>query len=367
MIQMSVFDKILIKSEYKDGDIPKLYETLHNKRELNKNSDCLSLLKTMNLLKINQFKFKNFLNGGQGAITALYIDDNGIKCVIKFLIAPRYDEEYQNFVSEYGALLNLTHNKFKYNASPKVIINFTQLKKMPIYYFGVEFIEGITLKDLIVKKPIPWNWEEVISLMQRISLALYEINMNRIIHRDLHPGNIIITRENHKCRIDEEEPGIRIIDFGNKVNWGGELFGDEHTGNAFRFEGSITSWSPEYILDRKRDNGIEQDIWSLGVITFLLLTGEYPINVSNISELFIKYKNFCIHMKINLLKDIPEPILYIIKRMLDENPSSRIAIGPLTKVLSDIVHNDILNAELAYLKTYLEYDGQPEDPLDYIY
>jgi len=89
MRQMSVFDNILIKSEYKDGHITKVYEPLSQKRELNKNSDCFSLLK-----KINQFKFTNFLNGGQGAITALHTDDNGIKCVIKFLIAPRHDEEY---------------------------------------------------------------------------------------------------------------------------------------------------------------------------------------------------------------------------------------------------------------------------------
>jgi len=364
---MSVFDKILIKSEYKDGQITKAYEPLYNKRELNKNSDCFSLLKKMNLLKINQFKFTDFLNGGQGAITALYSDDNGIKCVIKFLIAPRHDEEYQSFVSEYGALLHLTHNKFKYNASPKVIINFTQLKKMPIYYFGIEFIEGITLKDLIARKPIPWQWKEVIALIQRISLALYEVTVNRIIHRDLHPGNIIITRENHKCTIDEEEPCIRIIDFGNKVNWGGELFGDEHTGNAFRFEGSITSWSPEYVLDRKRNNDTVQDIWSLGIISFLLLTGKYPIEVTNISELFTKYKNFSIHMENHLLLHLPDIITHIINRMLEENPNHRIVIGPLTKVLSDIIHKDLLNAEPAYLKKYLEYDGQPEDPLDYIY
>lgn len=365
---MSVFDEILIKSEYKDGFISKEFVALSDIRELNKNCDCLALLKKMNLLKINQFKFTNFLSGGQAAMTALYADDNGIKCVVKFLIAPRHDEEYQSFVNEYGALLKLTHNTFKYNASSKVIIDFKQLKKMPIYYFGIEFIDGITLKDLIRKEPsIPWKWEKVINIMQRISLALYEINMNRIIHRDIHPGNIIITDENHKCNINEKEPCIRIIDFGNKVNWGGELFGDEHTGNAFRFEGAITSWSPEYVLDRKRDNDIEQDIWSLGVITFLLLTGEYPVNVSNISELFTKYKNFFIHMKIHLLKDIPDPIVHIIKRMLDENPNSRIAIGPLTKVLSDLVHNNILNADPVYLKKYLEYDGQPEDPLNYIY
>ena len=71
-------------------------------------------------------------------------------------------------------------------------------------------------------------------------------------------------------------------------------------------------------------------------------------------------------MENHLLLHLPDTIIHIIYRMLEKNPNHRILIGPLTKVLSDVVHNDILNADPAYLIKYLKHDGQPEDPFDYM-
>ena len=323
--------------------------------------------------EIDNYKFTRFFDDGQAAMTALYEKENNEKCVFKFLITPRNNNEYQGFVGEYGSLLNLTHNKFKYSGAPKVIVDFMQVNKLPVYYFGIEYIEGITLKEIIENDPLPWAWEKTMNIVQRISLSLYEISMNRIIHRDLHPGNIIILDDKDGCTIDkkysidDEDPFIRILDFGNKVNWGGELFGDVYNGDAFRLEGAITSWSPEYILDRESANDTAQDVWSLGVITFYLLTGQYPITVLSISDILTKYKNLSIQIDYHLLSNMPNALCHMILRMLETNPNKRIGIGPLSGILSEIVHKDLLNGDEEDTIYRVENFGNLGDPLDYIY
>ena len=280
---------------------------------------------------------------------------------------PRNENEYQNFVSEYAALKKLTYNKFKYKSSPKILLDFEQHMDFPIYYFGMEYIEGISLEELIKRDPLPWKWEKATNIIQRLSLALLEVNANHIIHRDLHPGNIIITEEDNQCHIDADEPFIRILDFGNKVNWFGELLGDRYLGDSFRLEGAITAWSPEYILDRTKDNDIAQDVWSLGIIFYKLLTDRYPIEVNNISELVDKYRDGAISINWYLLKDIPLPIIHILKRMLNFRSNTRIDIGPLSRLLSDIIFEDMLNWDPEYLEEYLSVDGLVKDPLEDIY
>lgn len=352
---MSIFDEIVINKKLEDDTIITKSINLSLLREYNNNSKPEDLLCQVGLLKINGYQFKNFLGGGQAAMTALYENENNEKCVFKFLFTPRNNDEYQNFVSEYGSLLKLTYNKF------------------PVYYFGIEYIDGTTLKEIIENDPLPWEWGKAMNIAQRISLALYEVNMNIIIHRDLHPGNIIILNDkdgctiNKKYKIDEKDPFVRIIDFGNKVNWGGELFGDIYNGDAFRFEGAITSWSPEYVLDRERTNDIVQDIWSLGVITFYLLTGKYPIDVSSISDMLKKYRLLSIHIDYHLLSNTPRPLYYIIKRMLESNPDQRIGTGPLSGALSEIVHTDLLNKKEEDAIYRLKNFGNLGDPLEDIY
>lgn len=370
---MSIFDEIVINRKLEDDTIITKSINLSLLREYNNNSKPEDLLGQVGLLKINGYQFKNFLGGGQAAMTALYENEKNEKCVFKFLFSPRNNDEYQNFVSEYGSLLKLEYTKIKYIATPKIIVKFTQVNKFPVYYFGIEYINGTTLKEIIENDPLPWEWKKAMNIAQRISLALYEVNMNRIIHRDLHPGNIIILNDqdgctiNKKYKIDEEDSFVRIVDFGNKVNWGGELFGDIYNGDAFRFEGAITSWSPEYVLDRERTNDIAQDIWSLGVITFYLLTGKYPINVSSISDMLKKYRHLHIHIDYHLLSNTPHSLYYIIKRMLESNPDQRIGTGPLSGALSEIVHTDLLNEKEEDVIYRLKNFGNLGDPLEDIY
>lgn len=365
---MNLFDRILISSSTEDGKTTSKYLNVSRYRRFNDKTDINDFLKSFNLNKIEDFSYKESLGSGKAALTALFENTSGEECVIKFLFMPRNESEYQSFVNEYAALMQLMHKKIQYNATPKIIINFKQYMDFPIYYFGMEFIKGTTLENLISLKPLPWNWKVGTNIILRISLALYEVNINRIIHRDLHPGNIIITKSFYSvCRINKDEPYVRILDLGNKVNWGGELFGDKYLGDNFRLEGAITSWSPEYILDRKKDNDIAQDIWSLGVIFYKLMTNKFPIEVTNISDLLTKYKNTGIHIDWYLLQNIPEPLFHIIKRMLDPNPNTRIRIGPLTNLLDKLMFDDMLDWDKDYLRDYLSKDGLVEDPLDYIY
>jgi serine/threonine protein kinase len=111
-----------------------------------------------------------------------------------------------------------------------------------------------------------------------------------------------------------------------------------------------------------------QDIWALGVIFFHLLSGTYPIYAKSISELISKYLKGEKSIQWNKLpKDIPYPIIFLLKRMLEFDHNKRINTGPLTRICYDIRYSDLLNKNPNYINDYLNKDGQVDDPLDYIY
>lgn len=108
-------------------------------------------LEIFELSTIGEYNYKEKIGCGQAGLTAIYENDDS-EIVIKFLVVPRNDEEYQSFVSEYAALKKMKINIQDFLAVPKIKVDFNQYQNMPIYYFGMKYIEGITLKEFIKEK-----------------------------------------------------------------------------------------------------------------------------------------------------------------------------------------------------------------------
>lgn len=370
--QINPFDDICISRSYNEqsGTVESEYINISSFRNFNDSIDITSFLGGLGLLQINDYTFRSPMNGGQASLTLLY-ENEDMKCIVKILVSPRNNEEYQSFVSEYAALKKLEMQQIQdFKACPNILIDFSQKNNMPVYYFGMEFLEGETLKSLIDEEPLPWSWEKSLNVTHRIAIALSEIHIQGFVHRDLHPGNILInnteeTYDGHRLT----ELGIRILDLGNRANSAADLFGIPNHDDLYRPKGAVTSWSPEYLLNRGELIGTKQDIWSLGIIFYHLLTNKYPIQAENISDLIEKYNSgsLSINWAPILSLQLPRPIQHLLRRMLDFNQNTRIHTGPVTRICYDIRFEQLLDSNEDYITGYLEVDGQVDDPLDYIY
>jgi len=360
-------------------------ELLINKNEIEKKikeitpneKDFQILIKKASLEEINNYKFVKFINKGNASSTAIYKNKKAEKIIVKFLIAPRNSDELSAFCNEYYAQYFINNKNMQgFQAVPKIKIHLKKATNFPILFFGMEYIEGKSLKDLINEKKdynkFPLHWKDALNIIHRIAITLSEIHVNGFVHRDLHPGNIIILADKETYQGNNLiDTSIRILDLGNRSSWSIELINpDEYNKqeDKYRPKGSITSWSPEYLLRRNKVIGMAQDIWALGVMFFYLLSGTYPIYAKSISELISKYLKGEESIQWNKLpKNLPYPILFLLKRMLEFNHNKRINTGPLTRICYDIRFSNLLEKEPEYIEYYLNKDGQIDDPLEWIY
>jgi len=175
-----------------------------------------------------------------------------------------------------------------------------------ILYFAMEYIDGVTMADLI-KKGDKFNTLKGLSYLITICEALDFVNQNNIIHRDIKPANIMIN----------EKGIVKIVDFGvAKIV---DVNGDDNKKEGI--VGSPYYISPEAIDGRQLD--VRSDIYSLGASFYHAFTGSPPFDGTNAEEVLTK------HMEqelIPLRKRNPKvsPALgKIIEKMMSKQPEKR--------------------------------------------
>ncbi|HEY0405593.1 MAG TPA: protein kinase [Pyrinomonadaceae bacterium] len=153
---------------------------------------------------------------------------------------------------------------------PNIVKVYDYIAAEQIYYIVMEYVEGRSLSSLLARESNPLPTERALDLFEQILKALtYAQNFNYrdqneslhhgLIHRDLKPGNILVTADDR----------VKITDFGIV-----KLVGSEHSGTLSGAYGSPEYVSPEQAQDREVD--IRSDIYSLGIILYEMLTGEPP-------------------------------------------------------------------------------------------
>jgi len=128
-----------------------------------------------------------------------------------------------------------------------------------VYFIVMEYVDGVTLKELI-KKRAPFGSEEVLSVAIQIADALSHAHKNGIIHRDIKPQNIIVTKDGV----------VKVTDFGIARN------ADAETTTSSGAMGSVHYFSPEQARGKFVD--FRSDIYSLGIVMFEMATGSLPFD-----------------------------------------------------------------------------------------
>lgn len=174
------------------------------------------------------------------------------------------------------------------------------------YYLITEYCSGGELFQEIVDNA-PFSETIAANIMYQIFSAVnYCHNMN-IIHRDLKPENILIEKKEGK------RYNIKIIDFGTAKIY-------EKNKSETKVIGSSYYIAPEVLTENYNQMC---DLWSCGVILFILLSGKPPFSGKNDSIILEKIKIGKYNMQIKQFENISNEAKDLITNLLQKNPSKR--------------------------------------------
>jgi eukaryotic-like serine/threonine-protein kinase len=187
-------------------------------------------------------------------------------------------------------------------------------------YYAMELVEGETLETL-VRRDGPLDSKVALEIAIQITQALMAAAAHGLIHRDLKPGNIMLTRGG----TDAAELHVKIIDFGLAkaiADAGGEP--DLTQG---QFVGTPNFASPEQFGSGPVD--VRSDIYSLGATLWFALTGKTPFAGRNIEEIRRAQKLAALPTEQLKAAHVPPFLRSLLKSMLALEPAARPGVHDL--------------------------------------
>lgn len=173
-------------------------------------------------------------------------------------------------------------------------------------YLTMELVEGPPLRKLLERGPLPL--EDAIRIAIEIFEGLEALHALQIVHRDVKPGNILLT------------PGheVKLADFGLARRLGRE---ETQITRAEGVVGTLDYLSPEQA--RGAEVGPESDLYSVGVVLFEILTGELPYTRSSDLGALLAHLHATPKDVRELRPEIPEWLAGIVRRLLEKRPEDR--------------------------------------------
>lgn len=207
--------------------------------------------------------------------------------------------ENANFVSKFRieaqAAAGLMH--------PNIVNVYDVGEENGIYYIVMELVEGITLKKYIVKKA-RLSVKESISIAIQVSMGIEAAHNNNIIHRDIKPQNIIISKDGK----------VKVMDFGIAK----AATSNTVTSNVM---GSVHYTSPEQARGGYSDQ--KSDVYSLGITFFEMLTGRVPFNGETTVAIAIKHIQEEMPSPREFVPEIPISVEQIVYKCTQKSPDRR--------------------------------------------
>jgi serine/threonine-protein kinase len=187
---------------------------------------------------------------------------------------------------------------------PNIVSIYDRGEAEDTYYIAMEYLDGRSLKELIVGHgPAPIN--VAIEYGRQILSALRFAHRHGIVHRDIKPHNVLVDREGR----------VKVTDFGIA-----------RAGTSQMTEtGSIVGTAQYLSPEQARGGEVDQrsDLYSLGVVLYELLTGKTPFEGDTPVEIAMKHLSNVPEPPSALRKDVPHDLDMIVMRALAKDPEDR--------------------------------------------
>ena len=200
------------------------------------------------------------------------------------------------------------------------IYDYGEDQQLGIYFMIIEFVEGRDLGDML-HESYTLGQIEVLDILRQASMGLEQAAEKGVIHRDIKPDNLMMTKE-----------GIcKVSDFGLAK---GNRAEKDVTSIGVRV-GTPAFMSPEQCDGDDVD--FRSDIYNLGCTAFLALTGQLPYDADTPFAIMLKHKN----------DPVPSPRMYnpnldtrverLVMRMIAKRPADRFAtLRELVQIIEDL-------------------------------
>ena len=192
---------------------------------------------------------------------------------------------------------------------------------VPAVFIVMELIEGHTLREYLNERG-RFEIKDAINYLTPILSALAAAHDLGIVHRDMKPENILISKEGR----------VKIADFGLAR---GELIGSTMTAESSVILGSVSYLSPEQVQRGVADS--RSDVYAVGIVAFEMLTGEKPFLGESPIQIAYMHVNQEIPSLRSKRKEIPEALDALILKATDRDPDKRPrTAGEFLKALESI-------------------------------
>lgn len=258
----------------------------------------------LHMQKLGQYTLERRI--GKGGMGEVYVARHAMlrrPVALKLIRSDRVsDEVLDQFEKEVQLTSQLTHPNtiaiYDYGRTPE-----------KIFYYVMEFLDGINIKHLLVKeKELPEG--RVIHILDQICGSLAEAHRTGLIHRDIKPANIML------CRLGGMHDVVKVLDFGliKKVS---------DRSNESIVAGTVRVMAPE-VVNNPGSETPQSDIFSIGVLGYFLLTGHYLYDAATPAEYLKKLLTYePARPSARLGRPISSDLEQLIVSCLNKNPLLR--------------------------------------------
>ena len=247
--------------------------------------------------KVGKYELGKTLGSGSFSKVKLGVDDTGRQYAVKIidkeqLIRENMEEQLKREIS---IMKMLNH--------PNIVNLFDVLQTQNNIYLVLELVTGGELFDRIVSAK-KFDEDTGRRFFQQLVVALHFCHKQGVCHRDLKPENLLV----------DDKGNIKITDFG--------LANIQAPSEAAKLLSTVCG-TPNYVapevLKEKGYTGSAADVWSCGVILFVMLAGYLPFDDPNINVLFQKIDKG----EFRMCKTFTDPVKDLVSKLLTTDPAKR--------------------------------------------
>jgi eukaryotic-like serine/threonine-protein kinase len=238
----------------------------------------------------------------QGGMAEVYLAHDQLlnRPVALKALFPEYAREpsfVERFRREAQAAANLNH--------PNIVAIYDWGQEDGTYFIVMEYVEGRSLRDLI-RSEAPIDSNQAAEITAEIASALAFAHRNGVVHRDVKPGNVLLTRTGT----------VKVTDFG--IARAGTSDGLTQTGSVM---GTATYFSPEQAQGLPVDG--RSDVYALGVVLYEMVTGVAPFTADSPVSVAYKHVRETAVLPTERNPEVPPDLEIIIVTALAKAPENR--------------------------------------------
>jgi len=243
--------------------------------------------------------FKEIGRGGMGHVYLAQEEVGGRNAALKVLTAELAQDVgfLQRFQGEIETLSRLDH--------PGIVKFFESGFENGLHFFAMEYVDGQSL-DKVLEKEGRLPWQEVLDIAIKICGPLRHVHDSGVIHRDIKPPNILRTQAGD----------VKLTDFGIA-----RIFASRHLTATGGVVGTAEFLSPEQASGKPVTK--RSDLYSLGVVLYMLLTGRTPFEGNSFLDLLHKHRYAQFDSPRRIVPELPYEMDELVCQLLEKEPEKR--------------------------------------------